>query len=242
MVPLTITLEKAGAINVDVKVEDRAWHCGGYANGYARHEGHGSHRIEDLIDTLPWRKAALGPNAAVPWFLFYWKHCQENPMPNQATQQMLSAGAAMSRLRSQKNGNHTRAVHSPPLPYATSKNEPAIDAQTMQLHHDKHHAAYVNALNQAAGSGGNWTRKPLQDILAGLSAVPGSVRTTVRNNGGGHANHTMFWQIMGGRGGTPGGDVAAAIDRDLGGFTAMQNAFNDAGAKTFGSGWVRHCR
>ncbi len=158
-------------------------------------------------------------------------------MANQATRHMLAAGAAMLGFGPKVETNHGPFTL-PPLPYAYSKNEPAIDKQTMQLHHDKHHAAYVNALNQAAASGGSWTRKSVQDILASLSSVPESVRTTVRNNGGGHANHTMFWEIMGGRGGRPSGDVAAAIDRDLGGFGNMQNAFNTAGQKIFGSGWV----
>ncbi len=158
-------------------------------------------------------------------------------MANHATRHMLAAGAAMLGFGPKVENTHGPFTL-PSLPYAYSKNEPAIDKQTMQLHHDKHHAAYVNALNQAASSGGSWTRKPLQDILTSLGAVPESVRTTVRNNGGGHANHTMFWEIMGGRGGRPSGDVAAAIDRDLGGFGNMQNAFNTAGQKIFGSGWV----
>ncbi len=162
-------------------------------------------------------------------------------MTNQATRKMFSAGAAMFGFGPKAEtaqGTTQGPFTLPPLPYAASKNEPAIDAQTMQLHHDKHHAAYVNALNQAAASGGAWAGKPLQDILAGLNSVPASVRTVVRNNGGGHANHTMFWEIMGGRGGVPNGDVAVAIDRDLGGFSNLQNAFNEAGAKIFGSGWV----
>lgn len=159
-------------------------------------------------------------------------------MTNQATQKMLAAGAAMLGFRTHKTETASGPFTLPALPYAYSKNEPAIDTQTMRLHHDKHHAAYVNALNQAAGNGGAWTKKPLHDILAGLGSVPGSVRTAVRNNGGGHANHSMFWEIMGGRGGAPFGEVAAAIDRDLGGYAAMQDAFNTAGTKIFGSGWV----
>ncbi len=125
-----------------------------------------------------------------------------------------------------------------PLPYSYRKNEPAIDAQTMRLHHDMHHAAYVNALNQAAASGGNWPGKPLHEILASLNSVPETVRTAVRNNGGGHANHTMFWDIMGGSGGSPSGDVAQAIGRDFGGFDHLQTVFNNAGLKIFGAGWV----
>ncbi|MBO1904568.1 superoxide dismutase [Microvirga sp. 3-52] len=125
-----------------------------------------------------------------------------------------------------------------PLPYAPSKNEPHIDAQTMEIHHGKHHAAYVNNLNTALGQNAEVAKMPLQDMLANLNKVPESIRTAVRNNGGGHANHTMFWQIMGGSGGEPSGDLKAAVDRDLGGFQKFQEDFNAAGARQFGSGWV----
>jgi superoxide dismutase, Fe-Mn family len=127
----------------------------------------------------------------------------------------------------------------PPLPYPPEKNEPYIDAQTMLLHHDHHHAGYLNNLNQAAATeGGDWANKPLQEILANLSQVPDPIRTTVRNNGGGHANHSMFWEIMGGPGGRPGGELAQAIDRDFGGFEKLQATFNETAAKIFGSGWA----
>jgi Fe-Mn family superoxide dismutase len=125
-----------------------------------------------------------------------------------------------------------------PLPYAPSKNEPHIDAQTMELHHGKHHAAYVNNLNAAVSQGGEAANVPLHEMLANLNKVPEGIRTAVRNNGGGHANHTMFWQIMGGSGGEPTGDLKSAIDRDLGGFQKFQTDFNTAGEKQFGSGWV----
>ena len=125
-----------------------------------------------------------------------------------------------------------------PLPYAPSKNEPHIDAQTMELHHGKHHQAYVNNLNTALGQSAETAKMPLHGMLANLSKVPESIRTAIRNNGGGHANHTMFWQIMGGSGGEPSGDVKAAIDRDLGGFQKFQADFNTAGERQFGSGWV----
>jgi superoxide dismutase, Fe-Mn family len=125
-----------------------------------------------------------------------------------------------------------------PLPYAPSKNEPHIDAQTMELHHGKHHAAYVNNLNAAVGQGGEVANAPLHEMLANLGKVPENIRTAVRNNGGGHANHTMFWQIMGGSGGEPSGELKSAIDRDLGGFQKFQTDFNTAGEKQFGSGWV----
>ncbi|GGC88317.1 superoxide dismutase [Chelatococcus reniformis] len=126
----------------------------------------------------------------------------------------------------------------PPLPYAARANEPVIDAETMELHHDKHHGAYVKALNEAAAGGGAWAAKPLDVILAQLEQVPEAVRTAVRNNGGGHANHSMFWEIMGGRGGQPKGDLAGAIDTDFGSFAKLRESFDAAGAKVFGSGWV----
>jgi Fe-Mn family superoxide dismutase len=125
-----------------------------------------------------------------------------------------------------------------PLPYAANKNEPHIDAQTMEIHHGRHHAAYVNNLNQAASSNPEWASKSLPELLANLGSLPDNVRTLVRNNGGGHANHTMFWQIMGGAGGQPSGDLAQAIERDLGGVQKMQDEFNAAGGRVFGSGWV----
>lgn len=126
----------------------------------------------------------------------------------------------------------------PPLPYAPDANEPHIDAETMTLHHDRHHAAYVAALNGAVKDHAGLADRPVQDLLARLSDVPESVRATVRNNGGGHANHSMFWQVMGGRGGAPSGDVLAAVNRDLGGMEAMRTAFNRMGLGQFGSGWV----
>jgi Fe-Mn family superoxide dismutase len=125
-----------------------------------------------------------------------------------------------------------------PLPYGYDKNAPHIDAKTMELHHDKHHASYVEKLNQAVAGHDELAGKPLQEILANLESVPEDVRKAVRNNGGGHANHSMFWQVMGGSGGAPSGDLAAAIDRDLGGLESFKAAFNKAGADQFGSGWV----
>jgi Fe-Mn family superoxide dismutase len=125
-----------------------------------------------------------------------------------------------------------------PLPYAPSKNEPHIDAQTMELHYGKHHASYVNNLNAALGQNAEAARMPLHEMLAKLGQVPESIRATIRNSGGGHVNHTMFWQIMGGSGGEPSGELKSAIDRDLGGFQKFQADFNTAGERQFGSGWV----
>jgi superoxide dismutase, Fe-Mn family len=159
-------------------------------------------------------------------------------MSMQITRQMLGAGAAMLGLKPGL-GTNRAAFTLPPLPYPYDRNEPAIDAQTMRLHHDMHHASYVNNLNQAlAASGKGWASRPLLDILANLDRIPESVRAAVRSNGGGHANHSMFWEVMGGEGGRPTGELAEAIARDFGGFEAMQNAFNAAGLKIGGSGWV----
>ncbi len=126
----------------------------------------------------------------------------------------------------------------PALGYGFEANEPHIDAQTMMIHHDRHHAAYVTTLNAALKDHGQLADLKLASLLGRLSSLPDSIRMVVRNTAGGHANHTMFWQIMGGKGGAPAGALAAAIDRDLGGLTAMQTAFNRAGVGQFGSGWV----
>ncbi|MBO1073032.1 superoxide dismutase [Roseomonas marmotae] len=126
----------------------------------------------------------------------------------------------------------------PPLPYAVNANEPSIDATTMELHHGKHHAAYVSNLNAALKEHGRLAALPLEELLVNLSEAPESIRTTLRNNAGGHANHAMFWLIMGGKGGAPQGDLAEAINRDLGGLDKMKADFNTAGARVFGSGWV----
>jgi Fe-Mn family superoxide dismutase len=125
-----------------------------------------------------------------------------------------------------------------PLPYAPDKNEPHIDKMTMEIHHGRHHAAYVHKLNNAAKENPMLGEKPLHELLANLNSVPEAIRTTVRNNGGGHANHVMFWQVMGGSGGKPSGAVADAISGSLGGLEKLQSDFNAAGGRVFGSGWV----
>jgi len=126
-----------------------------------------------------------------------------------------------------------------PLGYPTNALEPHIDARTMEIHHDRHHQAYVNNLNAVAKDHSAIGTTPLQDVLAKLGELPEAIRTAVRNNGGGHANHTMFWQIMGpGGGGAPDGELFAAITRDFGGLDTLQARFNDAGTRVFGSGWV----
>ncbi len=130
------------------------------------------------------------------------------------------------------------AFELPPLPYDYNALEPYIDTQTMQLHHDKHHATYVNNLN-AALKDHDFATLAVEDVVRRLSEVPESVRTAVRNNGGGHANHSMFWQIMKPNGGgAPTGELASAINSAFGSFDAFKAAFNDAGTKRFGSGWA----
>lgn len=126
----------------------------------------------------------------------------------------------------------------PPLPYPTNAFEPYIDAKTMEIHHDRHHQAYVNNLNAAVKDYPAVAAMTLEQILAKLSELPESIRTVVRNNGGGHANHSMFWQVMGPGGGSPAGELQAAISRDLGGVETMQGRFNEAGLRVFGSGWA----
>jgi Fe-Mn family superoxide dismutase len=126
----------------------------------------------------------------------------------------------------------------PPLPYSFDALEPHIDAQTMQIHHDKHHAAYVAKLNGALEGHSDLQQKSVEDLLRGLDSLPESIRTAVRNHGGGHANHTLFWEIMGPNGGgNPGGELAAAIERDFGSFESFKEKLTNAAANQFGSGW-----
>ncbi len=130
------------------------------------------------------------------------------------------------------------AFELPPLPYDYNALEPYIDTQTMQLHHDKHHQTYVTNLNNALKDTEFASLEPEQ-VLRRLNEVPDAVRTAVRNNGGGHVNHSMFWQIMKPNGGgEPTGDIANAITTSFGSFDAFKTAFNDAGVKQFGSGWA----
>src|SRR4028119_455993 len=127
----------------------------------------------------------------------------------------------------------------PPLPYDYNALEAAIDEETMHLHHDKHHATYVNNLNTALEKHPDLQNKSAEDLIRDLNSVPEDVRTAVRNNGGGHVNHTMFWEIMGPNGGgQPTGAIADAINESFGDFEPFKKQFADAGAKRFGSGWV----
>jgi len=126
----------------------------------------------------------------------------------------------------------------PPLPYDHAALEPTIDAQTMQIHHGKHHQAYVDNLNKAI-EGTEWDGRPIEQVLALLDELPEDRRTAVRNNGGGHANHSLFWRIMKpGGGGDPSGELADAIAGAFGSVGDLRAALNDGGVKRFGSGWT----
>ena len=126
----------------------------------------------------------------------------------------------------------------PDLPYDYAALEPHIDEQTMRIHHDKHHQAYVDKAN-AALEGTEWAERPVEDVLANLSSLPADKQGPVRNNAGGHANHTLFWSVLGpGGGGTPSGDLAGAIDNAFGSFDAFKQQMVDAGVNRFGSGWA----
>jgi superoxide dismutase, Fe-Mn family len=134
------------------------------------------------------------------------------------------------------------AFEVPALPYPYEALEPYIDTETMHLHHDKHHQAYVTNLNNALQSHPELQSKSAEELVSDLNSVPEDIRTAVRNNGGGHVNHTMFWQIMTPNGGgEPTGPIANAINRTFGSFDAFKQQFNDAGVKRFGSGWAWLC-
>ncbi|WP_314402867.1 superoxide dismutase [Stenotrophomonas rhizophila] len=125
----------------------------------------------------------------------------------------------------------------PALPYAYDALEPHFDAQTMEIHHARHHQTYVNNLNAALADAGV-EPMPVEQLIADIEALPDSVRTAVRNNGGGHANHSLFWTVLSPQGGSPAAALAAAIERDLGGYDAFKDAFTKAAQTRFGSGWV----
>jgi len=125
----------------------------------------------------------------------------------------------------------------PALPYAYDALEPHFDARTMEIHHGKHHQAYINNLNAALEQAGI-AETPVEALIADLDALPESVRGAVRNNGGGHANHSLFWTVLSPSGGTPDAGLAAAIERDIGGFDVFKDAFSKAAQTRFGSGWA----
>jgi superoxide dismutase, Fe-Mn family len=126
----------------------------------------------------------------------------------------------------------------PPLPYGFDALEPHIDARTMEIHHDKHHATYVTKLNEALEKAPELKGRKVEELLRGINEVPEAIRTAVRNHGGGHANHTLFWEVMGPNGGgTPSGELAEAIQRDFGSFESFKEKLTNAAANQFGSGW-----
>ncbi len=131
------------------------------------------------------------------------------------------------------------AFELPPLPYPNDALEPHIDAQTMTIHHDRHHATYVTNLNNALQNHPQFANMPIEELMRNLDSVPEAARTAVRNNGGGHANHTLFWEIMGPNGGgQPTGELAQAIEQTFGGFDAFKQQLTQAAVGRFGSGWA----
>ena len=149
------------------------------------------------------------------------------------------AQSVKDRTTGQTAKERTMAHTLPPLPYDFGALEPYIDAQTMQIHHGKHHQAYVNNLNAALDKHPELQKKTLEDLLKSINTVPEDIRTAVRNNGGGHANHSMFWQIMApNAGGQPTGAIADALKASFGSFDTFKEQFAKAGVGRFGSGWA----
>lgn len=128
----------------------------------------------------------------------------------------------------------------PPLKFGYGDLEPIVSRETMQLHHDAHHKGYVDAVNKALETHPEWLGRTIEDVLRHLPEIPEDIRTQVRNQGGGHANHQFFWKILtpNASSGRPTGDLAKAIDKDFGSFEAFKKQFEEAGRKQFGSGWV----
>jgi Fe-Mn family superoxide dismutase len=152
---------------------------------------------------------------------------------------MQPAFAGRSRNLSQDPEETMMSAHLlPELTYAFDALEPSLDARTMEIHHDKHHAAYVNNLNGALQGHGDLIDVPVEDLLRRIDQVPDDIRTAVRNNGGGHANHSLFWMIMSPAGGEPSADLTTAIERRFGTFDEFRDDFTKAAMTRFGSGWA----
>jgi Fe-Mn family superoxide dismutase len=156
-----------------------------------------------------------------------------------ATGRAFDASAWAQATPPQPAASATSPFTLPPLPYAYDALEPYIDATTMHLHHDKHHASYVDKLNAAVAGHPELASMKVDDLIANLNAVPEDIRTTIRNQGGGHANHSFWWLILSGNGGTaPKGELAKDIDGAFGSFSQFQDQFSKAAAGVFGSGWA----
>lgn len=144
--------------------------------------------------------------------------------------------------QTQHQGDTKMGFTLPDLPYEFKALEPHIDAMTMRIHHGKHHAAYIANVNKALEGHPDWAARSIEDLVAEVAKAPEAIRTAVRNNGGGHYNHSLFWKSLAPAGkqggGEPTGELAAAITRDLGGFAAFKEAFGKAAASRFGSGWA----
>jgi len=150
-----------------------------------------------------------------------------------------TAAAVVPSALAQAAGSPTGPFKLPPLPYAFNALEPHIDARTMEIHHDRHHKAYVDNLNKALSDTPGHVAKSIEELVKDLNAVPERLRTAVRNNGGGHYNHSLFWQMMKkGGGGEPKGELAKAIETSFGSFSTFKDAFAKAGLGQFGSGWA----
>jgi Fe-Mn family superoxide dismutase len=151
-----------------------------------------------------------------------------------------AAGAAALAVPGFTTAADNKGFTLPKLPYAYDALEPVIDTETMTIHHTKHHQAYVDNLNKALAAAPDWLSKPIEEVVANYKQLPEAIQTAVRNNGGGHLNHTWFWTMMAkpGTGGAPKGELAKAIDASFGGLDGFKKAFAAAGAGRFGSGWA----
>ncbi len=152
----------------------------------------------------------------------------------------LAAGLGAAAERSHAQSPAAKGPFSlPPLPYAADALEPYIDAKTMEIHHGRHHAAYVNNLNAALASHPDWAKRSIEDIMKNISSVPEAIRTAVRNNGGGHVNHALFWEILKkNNGAEPKGALAKAFNASFGSFASFKDQFTKAALGVFGSGWA----